>query len=360
MLSIQVSTRALLLVLGGLVALWAVSHLWEIVVVVAAAFIFMAALLPYVDWMTRHHIHRVVAVLILLLAFLLALAGLTVLVVPPLIDETRQVRESLPEDAARADAQLARLGIDSNLEERVANIDWSRLISGRAAVSYGQRIVLAFISLITVVVLTAYLLVDAPRLSQFLFQFVRPGHEPDVQRFMASLRRVVGGYIRGQFITSVIIATYTTAVMTAVQLPNAVAFGVFAAVADIIPVVGSVLAVGPPVLVALQESPLKATIVLIALLAYQQFEDRFIAPRVYGATLNLPPLIILVAVLVGAELFGITGVLLALPAAAVARVLLDYYLERRALAVTMPGPTEDVLAPDAADGNQSQSEEERV
>lgn len=346
MLSIQLSTRSLLLVLGGLVALWAIVQLWQIVVIVAAAFIFMAALLPYVEWMTRHGVHRVVAVLILLFAFLLAVVGIAVLVVPPLIEETRDVKESLPEDAARLDDLLARIGIESNLEQRVSDIDWGRLASGRTAVNFGQRVIVGVLSFITIVVLTAYLLVDAPRLSQFLYQFVSPGHEPDVQRFLGSLRRVVGGYIRGQFITSIVIAAFTTAVMLALQLPNAVAFGVFAAIADIIPLVGAFFAVGPPVLIALQESPAKAVVALVALLAYQQFEDRFLTPRVYGATLNLPPLIVLIAVLIGAELFGITGVLLALPAAAVARVLLDYYMERRTVASTVPGPPDDILAPD--------------
>jgi predicted PurR-regulated permease PerM len=225
-LNIQLSTRALLVLLGVLFGLWALFRLWEIVVILSAAFIFMAALLPYVEWLTRHHIHRVVAVLILLFAFLLAFAGLAVLVVPALVEETRDVRESLPQDAARADELLSRLGIETNLEQTVNEIEWSRLLSGRAALDFGQRILVAVVSFITIVVLTAYLLVDAPRLSRFLYQFVAPGHEPGVQRFLGRLRRVVGGYIRGQFITSIAIATFTSGVMLALQLPNAVAFGV--------------------------------------------------------------------------------------------------------------------------------------
>ncbi len=79
---------------------------------------------------------------------------------------------------------------------------------------------------------------------------------------------------------------------------------------------------------------------------YQQFEDRFLVPRVYGRTLNLPPLIVFVAVLVGGELLGVSGVLLALPAAAAGRVGLDYYLDRRRARTAPPGPADEVLAPD--------------
>jgi predicted PurR-regulated permease PerM len=100
------------------------------------------------------------------------------------------------------------------------------------------------------------------------------------------------------------------------------------------------------VLIALDESFTKAVIVLVALLAYQQFEDRYLTPRVYGATLNLPPIIVLVAVLVGGKLFGVSGVLLALPAAAVGRVLLDYYLQGRRLRIGETHAADEIFAPD--------------
>lgn len=357
MLTIQLSARNLVLALLALAGLWLLVRLWPIFVIVAAAFIFMAALLPYVDWLMRRGLHRVAAVLVLLFAILLALTGMGFLVLTALISEIQDVRESLPENAASLDRFLSARGLETNLEAEARDIDWNALVSGRTALDLGQRVVTGIIGLITIIVLTAYLLVDAPRLATFLFQFISPGHEPAVQRFLATLRLVVGGYIRGQFITSLVIAAFTSAVMFALGLPNALAFGVFAAFADIIPLVGATLAIGPPVLVALQESPAKALIVLAALVGYQQFEDRFLTPRVYGSTLNLPPLIVLVAVLIGAELFGISGVLLALPAAAVARVLLDYYLERRAFIISTPCPPDDVLAPDQPDGPAAPQED---
>ena len=83
------------------------------------------------------------------------------------------------------------------------------------------------------------------------------------------------------------------------------------------------------------------------MLAYQQFEDRFLVPRIYGQTLNLPALVVLLAVLVGAELLGVAGILLALPAAAAGRVFLDYYLDGRTPGVsTMGGSSNEILAPD--------------
>ena len=157
---------------------------------------------------------------------------------------------------------------------------------------------------------------------------------------------MVGGYVRGQLITSLIIGLFTTAVLLAAGVPNAVAFGVLAAFADIIPLVGAFIAIVPAVVAAFQESSTQAVIVLAALLVYQQFEDRFLVPKIYGQTLNLPALVVLVAVLVGGELMGIVGVLLALPVAAAGRVVLDYYLDRRDGGRGIPGPRKELFAPD--------------
>jgi predicted PurR-regulated permease PerM len=266
------------------------------------------------------------------------------IVVPAVVDEFRDLHTNLPADASRLETFMSDIGFETedwDLEARARDIDWTSLVSGRAAVNYGQRVVLGIISAFTVVVLTAYLLVDTARLRAFLYRFVKPEREPEVEHFLRALSRVVGGYVRGQLITSAVIGVYTLIVLMAVGVPNAVAFGVLAAFADIIPLVGAFLAVIPAVLAAFQESPTKAVIVLSLLLLYQQFEDRFLVPRIYGQTLNLPALVVLIAVLVGGELLGVAGVLLALPAAAAARVFFDYYFDRY-------GPSRNRLETDLA------------
>src|SRR5581483_3228411 len=151
----------------------------------------------------------------------------------------------------------------------------------------------------------------------------------------------------GQFITSMAIGVFTFSLLRIVGVSNPLAFAVLAGLADVVPLVGAAIATLPPAAAALQESGTQAVIVLAALMLYQQFEDRVLVPRVYGRTLNLPPLIVLLAVLAGAELLGITGVLLALPLAAAGRVAMDYALANRL--VPMPAaPAESVpLTPDA-------------
>jgi predicted PurR-regulated permease PerM len=329
MLKLELSWRALMLLALAGVAAWLVAEIWAVVLLIIVAFIFMAALLPYVELLCRRGVPRAAAVLLVIFSVLLVLAGLMAMVVPGLIDEFEHVRDNLPEDAGKLEDFLDEFNVDVELSDRVEDINWSELISGRVALDYGQRVLFGLISAVTVLVLTAYLLIDAPRMRTYLYRFIPDDREQEADRILQALTRVVGGYIRGQLITSLVIGTFTTIILFAVGVPNALAFGVLAGFADIIPLIGAFIAIIPATFAAFSESPTQALIVLIALLLYQQFEDRFLVPRVYGATLGLPPLVVLVAVLVGGELLGIPGILLALPATAVAKVFLDYFLDQR-------------------------------
>jgi predicted PurR-regulated permease PerM len=318
----------------------------------------MLGLLPYVDAMVRRGIPRAGAVLILLFIFLAGLVALFSIMIPAIVEEVQSVRENLPESAREIEELMDSFGIEVELQERARNIDWDRVISGRAAIDYTQRVITLVLSIITVVVITAYLLADTPRLSNFITQFIPPHRQPELERLFWSLTRVVGGFLRGQAITSLAIGIFTFVLLRILGVPNALAFAVIAGFADVIPLVGAIIATVPPVAAALQDSSTKALAVLIAMVGYQQFEDRFLVPRVYGRTLNLPPVIVLIAVLSGAELLGITGVLLALPLAAAARVALDYVLENRSW--LLADLTEQPFAPDPEETGVPDDEAEAV
>lgn len=356
MLKLELSYRGLITLGLALLGLWLLMRLWPVVLLIIVALIFTAALLPYVAWLVRKGFHRVAAVLLILFAVLLFLGGVGALVVPAMIDEFTSLRDNLPEDAREFEEFAADLGFDSegwDLPERAERIKWSELISGSVAVDYGQRVVFGIISLLTVIVLTAYLLIDMPRISEYLYRFVPDEHRTDADTIFEALGHVVGGYVRGQLITSGVIALYTLAVLLALGVDNAIAFAVLAGFADVIPLVGAFIATIPPVVAAFQESPTTALIVLALLVIYQQFEDRILVPRIYGQTLNLPPLIVFIAVLAGGEVLGIPGILLALPAAAAGRVLLEFYLDRRAGRVEPPAPSADVAAPDSSPASEA-------
>ncbi len=354
MIRLEVSYRGIILVGLALLSLWALTELWPVIILVLTAVIITIGLLPYVEAVAARGIPRSAAVLVLVTAFVAIMISLFSLVVPAMIDEFQNIRDNLPDSGREIDELLDNFGIETNLEERARDVNWGEIISGRAAVDYGQRLLSATLSIITVVVLTAYLLLEMPNLVRFVQQFIPAGKEAEYDDLWVNVSRVVGGYLRGQFITSMTIGVYTFMILRIIGIPNPLAFAVVAGFADIIPIIGAFIAIIPPVAAALQESSTQALVVLALLLAYQQFEDRFFIPRVYGRSLNLPPIIVLIAVLAGAELLGITGVLLALPLTAAGRVWLDYALRQRGVLLNpieaeagTLGKTDQILAPDA-------------
>lgn len=355
MLKLEISYRGLVVIGLALLTIWAAREVWPVILLFLVSLILMAALLPYVNWLVRHHVPRVVAVLAVLFAILAIIASSIAIIAPAVVDQFEHIRDDLPDDARKLEDFAEDLGFDTedwDLPEHAENIEWSRFASGEAALDVGQRVAFGLFSALTIIVLTAYLLASTPRLERFIYRFVPSGRREDVQSILRSLGRVVGGYVRGQSILSASIFTYTLSVLLIVDVPNPAAFALIAAFADVIPLIGALIATIPPTYAAFQESPTQAFIVLGALLLYQQVEDRILVPRIFGQTLNLPPLVVLVAVLVGAELLGITGVLLALPSAAAGRVVFDYAMERRESGHAPPPPPSEVLAPDP-DGNEA-------
>jgi putative heme transporter len=351
MLKIEVSVRGVILIALGLLAIWAITQLWAVIVLILISLIFMVGLLPYVEGLVRLGLPRPGAVVVLLIGTLVVIAGLFSVMVPALVDEIQEVRDNLPESAREVEELADMFGFEVELQERARNIDWGGLISGRAAVDYGQRIVTVTISIITVIAMTAYLLSDTPRLGRFVGQFIPNDRKPEANEIFNRLTRVVGGYLRGQLITSVAISIFTFVLLEVIGVPNSLAFAVLAGFADVVPLVGAVIATIPPAAAALQESSTKALAVLIGMIAYQQFEDRVLIPRVYGRTLNLPAIIVLIAVLAGAELLGIIGVLLALPLTAAARVAVDYLIESRQI-VLPSQPREAVESAEPASSSE--------
>jgi predicted PurR-regulated permease PerM len=347
MLKVEITYQGVLILVLAVLGFWAFLELWPVILLVLVALILMIGLLPYVEALMRLGLTRAQAVLVLLFVILAFAVGLVSIMLPALIDELRNVEENLPDMAREIEDLLKSFGIHVELQERARSIRWEDLLPARAAVDYGQRVLTTTLSVITIIVMTAYLLADTPRVGNFVGKFIPADRKDDADRLFVQMSRVVGGYLRGQLITSLSIGVFTFVLLRIVGVPNPIAFAVLAGFADIVPLIGAFIATVPPVAAALEESSTKALIVLVAMMAYQQFEDRVLVPRVYGRTLNLPPIIVLVAVLAGAELMGITGVLLALPLTAAGRVLLDYVIESRPSFIPS---TDQPLAPDPKPG----------
>ena len=177
-------------------------------------------------------------------------------------------------------------------------------------------------------------MIDRDRLRGGLFAVVPRSHHIRLSRIVMNLETIVGSYIRGQMLTSLLMSVFTFVLLTACGVENALALAVFAGLADVLPYIGPVLSVGPAVLAALPRGPGVAIVVLVLMVAYEEFESRVLIPRIYGRALRLPSSVVLFALLAGGTLMGILGALLALPVAATVMMLVEE------LRVDLPGEQE--------------------
>jgi predicted PurR-regulated permease PerM len=159
--------------------------------------------------------------------------------------------------------------------------------------------------------------------------------------------RTVGGYVSGNLLISLIAGTLTTIVLLAVGVPYAVALGVIVAILDLIPLAGATIAAIIIGTVAFLHTITAGIVVVIFFLIYQQVENHFLQPVIYGRTVQLSPLAVLVSVLIGAKLAGILGALGAIPVAgAIQVILIDWQRHRLArLVETAPEARPDIVPP---------------
>lgn len=355
MIRIELSLRNIVTIAGVLAGVWLLTRVWDVILLAGIGLLLAAALMPYVDWLWRRSGNRAAAVTFVVLLMLAFFALVVVIIVPPMVAQGRALWEQAPEIQRRA-AEVAAARGWQDVAQRIEQFTWGDVtqIAGTRLVDTSRTVLSAVISLVTVFFLAAYFLLDARRLKQFLYFSTPRRWHRHIRALLPALQRVVGGYIRGQAITSGAIFVFSFVVLSVLGVPNALALAAIAAIADLIPLIGVYVFLAPMLLAALSVSISTAVIVVALMVAYQQFEDRVLVPRVYGATLRLPTIAVVLALLVGVELLGLVGALLSLPVAAGVRVVVEYFSEaRRRLpeeAADQVSPDDQAFAPDQEPG----------
>lgn len=187
--------------------------------------------------------------------------------------------------------------------------------------------------LITIVFLVPvfafYLLLDADRYYRGILSLVPPQHKAEAAVLLKDIDFVLGRYIRGQIFVCLMIGTSIAIVLSLMGVEYAILIGVFAGVIDFIPYAGVALGMIPAFFISLANHGLfYAFVVLFAMWCVHQLEGHVVVPAVLGQSVGLPSLVVIIALLMGAELAGIMGMFLAIPIVAIVRVLLQFYVKK--------------------------------
>jgi predicted PurR-regulated permease PerM len=352
----EISLKTLILAAAVVGAAWVLIQVLPVLLVVAVALFLVGTLSPAVEWLETRRVRRRWGIALVFSGMLVTTGLLIAVTVPTLVSQVTSLVKQEPTIRDHVADFLARSRVSAPLAESLRTVRYEAFARAAASVAmqYSGRVVEIIAYLVSAVFLALYIMIDRDRLRGGLYAVVPRSHHMRLSRVLLNLETIVGGYIRGQVFTSVLMAAFVFALLTAARVPNAIALAAFAGLADILPYIGVFLSVVPAVVAGLAVGPVVATIVLLAMLLYEEFESRYLVPRIYGRALRLPSSAVLVALLAGGALLGIIGALLALPVAAAMRMLVEE------LRVGLPGEHVDDSRLRARDDSAEREYERRA
>ena len=316
---------------------WTIGRLWRIVSYLLVALFFTVVLTPAVDLLQhRARVRRGVATLLVCLFAFASLGGMVYAFVRPLVDQGRKFADNLPEmidDAKKGEGTLGeyidRYDLDQRYEDNRQAIEDQLSTAGGRGLSVLGTVFSGIVAAITVIVLTILLLLGGPDLSQTTLAVVPERHRERVRRVASDAARAVSGYMFGNVVISVLAGIAAYVFLRIAGVPYAEVLALWVAFADLIPLVGATLGAVPTIAVAFLHGTPAGIAAIVFFILYQQFENNVLQVTVMSKTVNVNPLGVLVSVLIGVEIFGLLGALLAIPVAGVIQVVVrDLWNER--------------------------------
>ena len=306
------------------------------VLILALIALFLAVSLdPAVSALSRWHIRRGLAILVVVLVVLGLVAAFLQSVIPAMAEQFQAMVRDFPHYLASLQHRSAsvrqisgRYHLTSQINKLLASLP-ARLGSGAFGIS--RRVFSALAATLTVTVLTIYFLVDLPRLQRSAVLLFPRAHRARFGRIADVLVNKVGSYMLGNILVSLVAGLAAFAALTALRVPFAVPLAFVVAVTDLIPMIGATLGAVVCITVALLATRLWPTTVLVAafFVVYQQLENYLIAPRIMRGPVQLSPAAVLLAGLIGGTVLGLVGALMAIPITAGLKVLLTERLQAR-------------------------------
>jgi predicted PurR-regulated permease PerM len=339
---VYIRPRTILVVLGILLAtigLLAFVYLaWHVITWILIAVFLALALNPAVEFFERKGLRRGYSTALVVILALGAIVGLGFLLIPPLIDQVVSFVDYVPQvvdDLTRGRGPFGFLQTDYHIVDRVREAIEKQGAGGvlgitGAGLAVARGVVTAVAGAVAIGFLTFFMLLDGRRLVERFYNFLPAETRPRWQRIGTEIYRTVGGYVTGNVLISVIAGTASAIVLFALGSDYAIALAVVVGVLDLIPLAGATLAAILVSLVVFVELGwVKGVIIVVFFVVYQQLENHVLQPVIYGRTVQLSPLVVLISVLIGAELAGILGALAAIPVAGMVQAIGREFLVKR-------------------------------
>ncbi|HEY1834299.1 MAG TPA: AI-2E family transporter [Solirubrobacteraceae bacterium] len=327
----------------AILALWELAKAsGKVLVIFIVAALIALILNPAVSFVQRRGLPRGLSVLAVYLAFFLILAGIGLLVANPISNQVAAFSRNIPHLTKQANHTL--VSWEHTLNSSGVHIHFKK--QGKTAlqtlgdkinkgsssiVSFGGGLLTELVSagfdLLLVFVLSVYMLIYGQRIGVLVRRFMPSGDGSPADDYPVLVQHALARYVGGQLLFSLIMGTTASVALYVIGVlgvfPDgrhyAIAFGVFYGLMELVPYIGPIVGALPPVLVALFTNPITAVWVALMFVALQQLEGHIVAPQIFGHTLRINPLLVIFALLLGLQVHGVVGALIALPILSVLR-----------------------------------------
>ncbi len=338
------SVAAVLLALAT--AIWIIWVSRRVLTWVFVALFLALALDPAVCFLQRHGMRRRgAAAAVIYLSTTAVVALIAALLVPPLVNQATDLGEAAPgylEDVTAGRGPLGFLQTDYHLVDKVQKaVDTNGgnfLHSAGTFIDVGRGVVTGIVGLITIVFLTLFMILEGPGWIERGISMLPAEQRPRWRNVGHRIAETVSGYVTGNLLLSVIAGVASTIVLLIMGVPFALALGLVVAVLDLIPLAGATLAGILLGAVGFLTSVTAGIVMVVFFVLYQQVENHVLQPLVYGRTVQLSPLVVLIAILIGTEVAGILGALAAIPVAGTVQILIVDWFEHRRMRDEEGGP----------------------
>lgn len=305
LLNNQIILAVFLVVFG-----WLLFQTRGIITSIFIAYIINAALLPVVKYLRLRGVPHFLSVVIPFVAIIFFIFLIIFPLIPFIVDQIKDLLSGLPKYVKQA-ADVTGVNVDANAIQSFVSGELNSI--GRNAFSVTSRVFGGLFSTLTVLVVSFYLILYHDRFKDNIAQLF---HKNDRERVVNTLSLVdekLGAWLTGQIMLSVFIGVITWIALSAIGLPYAVPLAILAGILEIVPTIGPIISAIPAIVVALTVSPPLAIIVAIIYFGIQMIENNLLVPKIMQRAVGLNPIIVIVAVMIGANLMGVIGALLAVP-----------------------------------------------
>jgi len=305
---------ALLVVVVG----WFMYEIRGILVAIFVAYILMAAHLPLVTFLRKYRVPKIFAILVPYLASVTLLVLIIIPLVPFFVSQIQALFFNFA-SYLDATAKLVGITIDPNQVENLMISEVNNL--GKNAFSLTSRAFGGLFSIVTIMVVSFYLLIDNERIKHVIAKLVPAKSHKRAMETYTQIEAKLGAWLRGQLVLSFSIGALTWVVLTVLGIDFAFPLAVIAGILEVVPTIGPIISAIPAVVVALAVSPTMALIVVAAYILIQFLENNILVPKIMEKAVGLNPIVVIIGVMIGAKIMGVVGALLSVPFIAMAVII---------------------------------------